>query len=61
MRLQGFMGIKVKQTQRSFNRCLHYHELLVRMQIPSVLCHARCLLRLPRKLLGHIVRFSNVR
>ena len=34
------MGIKVKKIQRSFNRSLHYDELLVRMQIPRVLCHA---------------------
>ena len=41
MRPQVFMGIHVcslaKQIQRSFDKSLHCHEILVRMQIPKVL------------------------
>ena len=41
MRPQVFMGIQVcslaKQIQRSFDKSLHCHEILVRMQIPKVL------------------------
>ena len=40
MRFQGFMGIRslAKQIQSSFDKSLHCHEMLVRMQIPRVLC-----------------------
>ena len=41
MRPQVFMGIHVcslaKQIQRSFDKSLHCHEILVQMQIPKVL------------------------
>ena len=41
MRPQVFMGIHVcslaKQIQSSFDKSLHCHEILVRMQIPKVL------------------------
>ena len=41
MRPQVFMGIQVcslaKQIQRSFDKSLHCHEILVRMQIPKAL------------------------
>ena len=41
MRPQVFMGIQVcslaKQIQRSFDKSLHCHEILVRMPIPKVL------------------------
>ena len=39
MRFQGFMGIcsLAKQIQSSFDKSLHCHEMLVRMQIPRVL------------------------
>ena len=41
MRPQVFMGIHVrslvKQIQSSFDKSLHCHEILVRMQIPRVL------------------------
>ena len=53
MRFQGFMGIRslAKQIQSSFDKSLHCHEMLVRMQIPRVLClrHARCCLFLSSK------------
>ena len=37
---QGFMGIwsLAKQLQSSFKKSLHCHEMLMRMQIPRVLC-----------------------
>ena len=40
IRLQGFMDIisLAKQIQSSFNKSLHCHELLVRMQIHRILC-----------------------
>ena len=57
MRPQVFMGIHVcslaKQIQRSFDKSLHCHEILVRMQIPKVLSarHAFVVVFcLPRKL-----------
>ena len=57
MRPQVFMGIHVcllaKQIQRSFDKSLHCHEILVRMQIPKVLSarHAVVVVFcLPRKL-----------
>ena len=41
MRPQVFMGIHVcslaKQIQSSFDKSLHCHEILVRMQIPKIL------------------------
>ena len=41
MRPQVFMGIQVcslaKQIQSSFDKSLHFQEILVRMQIPKVL------------------------
>ena len=39
MRPQVFMGIcsLAKQIQSSFDKSLHCHEILVRMQIPRVL------------------------
>ena len=57
MRPQVFMGIHVcslaKQIQRSFDKSLHCHEILVQMQtIPKVLParHAFVVVCLPRKL-----------
>ena len=60
MRPQVFMGIHVcslaKQIQRSFDKSLHCHEILVRMQIPKVLSARQAfvvvvvLICLPRKL-----------
>ena len=59
MRPQVFMGIHVcslaKQIQSSFDKSLHCHEILVRMQIPKVLSAGMPLLLLfffclPRKL-----------
>ena len=59
MRFQGFMGIRslAKQIQSSFDKSLHCHEMLVRMQIPRVLClrHAVVFFCLPRTLLGPIL------
>ena len=50
------MGIHLlaKQIQSSFDKCLHYHEMPVRMQIPRVLClrYAVVVFRLPRKIVG---------
>ena len=64
-RFQGFMGIRslAKQIQSSFDKSLHCHEMLVRMQIPRVLClrHAVVFFCLPRTLLGPILWFSSVR
>ena len=46
-----------KQIQSCFDKSLHCHELLVRMQIPRVLClrHAVVFFSLPRTLLGLIL------
>ena len=46
-----------KQIQSSFDKSLHCHEMLVRMQIPRVLClrHAVVFFCLPRTLLGPIL------
>ena len=48
------MGIRLlaKQIQSSFDKCLHYHEMPVRMQIPRVLClrYAVVVFCLPRKI-----------
>ena len=48
------MGIHLlaKQIQSSFNKHLHYHEMLVRMQIPRVPClrYAVVVFCLPRKI-----------
>ena len=56
MRLQGFMGIRLlaKQIQSSFDKCLHYHEMPVRIQIPRVLCLRYAVVNfcLPRKIVG---------
>ena len=53
------MGIRslAKQIQSSFDKSLHCHEMLVRMQIPRVLClrHAVVFVCLPRTLLGPIL------
>ena len=40
MRLQAFMGIRslAKEIQSSFKQSLHYHKLLVQIQILRVLC-----------------------
>ena len=40
MRFQGFMGIPslAKQIQSANDKSLHCHEMLVRIQIPRVLC-----------------------
>ena len=50
------MGIHLlaKQIQSSFNKRLHYHEMLVWMQIPTVLClrYAVVFFCLPRKIVG---------
>ena len=56
--LPGFPALaKAKWKQSSFNKSLHCHTLLVRTQIPRVLClrHAVVFLCPPRKLLGHIL------
>ena len=54
------MGIRslAKQIQSSFDKRLHCHEMLVRMQIPRVLClrHAVVFFCLPRTLLGPIFK-----
>ena len=53
MRPQVFMGIHVrslaKQIQSSFDKSLHCHEILVRMQIPKVLSAGMPLLLLSSK------------
>ena len=53
------MGIRslAKQIQSSFDKSLHCHEMLVRMQIPRVLClrHGVVFFCLPRMLLGPIL------
>ena len=53
------MGIcsLAKQIQSSFDKSLHCNEMLVRMQIPRVLClrHAVVFVCLPRTLLGPIL------
>ena len=65
MRFQGFVGIRslAKQIQSSFNKSLHCHKMLMRMQIPRVLClrHAVVFFCFPRTLLGPILRFLSVR
>ena len=50
-------GSLAKQIQSSFDKSLHCHEMLVRMQIPRVLClsHAVVSFCLPRTLLGPIL------
>ena len=52
MRFQGLMGIRslAKQIESSFDKSFHCHEMLVRMQIPRVLClrHAVVFFCLPR-------------
>ena len=57
MRPKVFMGIHVcslaKQIQRSFDKSLHCHEILVQMQIPTFCRHAVVVVvvfYLPRKL-----------
>ena len=53
------MGIRLlaKQIQSSFDKCLHYHEMPVRVQIPRVLClrYAVVVFCLPRKIVGRDV------
>ena len=65
MWFQGFVGIRslARQIQSSFDKSLHCHKMLVRMQIPRVLClrYAVVFFCLPRTLLGPILRFSSVR
>ena len=60
MRFQGFVGIRslAKQIQSSFDKTLHCHEMLVRMQIPRVLClrHAVVFFCLPRTLLASYLK-----
>ena len=64
------MGIRLlaKQIQSSFDKCLHYHEMPVRMQIPRVLClrYAVVVFCLPRKIVGrgvmiHIIPCGSIR
>ena len=59
MRAQGFMGIHslAKQIQSSFDKSLHCHEMLVRMQIPRVLSvrHAVVFFLSSKKALGPIL------
>ena len=53
------MGIRslAKQIQSSFDKSLHCHEMLVRIQIPRVLClrYTVVYFCLPRTLLGPIL------
>ena len=62
MRSQGFMGIRSleKQIQSSFDKSLHCHEMLVRMQIPRILFlrQAVVFFCLPRTLLSYIMIFK---
>ena len=60
------MGIHslAKQIQSSFDKSLRCHEMLVRMQIPRVLCFRHAVVFffcVPRTLLGPVLRFSSVR
>ena len=59
MWFQGFVGIRslARQIQSSFDKSLHCHEMLVRMQIPRELClrHAVVFFCLPRTLVGPIL------
>ena len=59
MWFQGFVGIRslARQIESSLNKSLHCHEMLVRMQIPRVLClrHAVVFFSLPRTLVGPIL------
>ena len=57
----GFKDLWVYVIQSSFDKSLHCHEMLVRMQIPRVLClrHAVVFFCLSRTLLGSI--FFNCR
>ena len=59
MWFQGFVGIRslARQIESSFDKSLHCHEMLVRMQIARVLClrHAVVFFRLPRTLVGPIL------
>ena len=68
MRPQVFMGIcsLAKQIQSSFDKSLHCHEILVRMQVPRVLSarhavNAVVFFCLPRKFLCPVLWFSSVR
>ena len=55
-RIDGHMIIS-KANSKFFKKSLHCYELLVRIQIPRVLClkHAVVLFCLPRQLLGPIL------
>ena len=56
LRIDGHMFIS-KTNSKFFQKSLHCYELLVRMQIPRVLClrHAVVLFCLRRQLLGPIL------